>query len=138
MSATKNWAFLEIIRAAIAGVAPASAPNLYQFQSQLAAMALFAGVLFSPLAQGLLSSCQGLGRLSFSIYLLHFPILFTLACAGFIPLTAMFPEPVPVVVTFIGFIAVVWLAAEVFERWVDRPSVLLSRRIDQRRPSAPI
>lgn len=138
MSATKNWAFLEIIRTAIAGVAPASAPNLYQFQSQLAAMALFTGVLFSPLAQRLLSSCRGLGRLSFSIYLLHFPILFTVACAGFIPLTAMFPQPVAVVITFIGFIAVVWLAAEVFERWVDHPSVLLSWRIDQRRPSAPI
>ena len=41
--------------------------------------------------------------MSFSIYLLHFPILFTFACAGFIPLTAMFPEPVAVAITFIGF-----------------------------------
>ena len=138
MSATKNWFFLETIRVAIASLAPASAPNLYQFQSQLAAVALFTGVLFSPVAQRLLSSCQRLGRLSFSIYLLHFPNLFTLACAGFIPLAAMFPEPVAVAIAFIGFAAVVWLAAEGFERLVDRPSVLLSRRIDPRRQSAPV
>jgi len=138
MSATKNWAFLETVRVAIAGFAPASAPNLFQFQSQMAAVALFTGVLLSPMAQRLTASCQGLGRLSFSIYLLHFPILFTFACAGFIPLTAMFPGPVAVAITFIGFAVVVWLAAESFERLVDRPSVLLSRRIDPRRQPAPV
>jgi peptidoglycan/LPS O-acetylase OafA/YrhL len=55
-------------------------PNLFQFQSQLAAAALYFGVLacpwvWRPLASG---PCRHLGRLSFSIYLLHFPILFTL------------------------------------------------------------
>lgn len=137
MSATKNWAFLETVRAAIASLAPASAPNLYQFQSQLAAVALFAGVLLSPVAQRLLASCQGLGRLSFSIYLLHFPILFTLACAGFIPLTAMLPQPAAIAMTFIGFAVVVWLAAAAFERWVDHPAVLLSHRIDPQRQLVP-
>jgi peptidoglycan/LPS O-acetylase OafA/YrhL len=136
LSASKNWAFLEVVRVAIASFAPAAAPNLYQFQSQLAAVALFTGVLFSPSAQRLLATCQRLGRLSFSIYLLHFPILFTLACAGFIPLTTIFPEPVAVAITFVAFAAVVWLAAEGFERWVDRPSVLLSCRIDPRRQLA--
>jgi peptidoglycan/LPS O-acetylase OafA/YrhL len=138
MSGFKNWAFLETIRVAIASVSPASAPNLYQFQSQMAAIALFAGVLLSPMAQWALSSCQRLGQLSFSIYLLHFPILFTLVCAGFIPITAFAPEPVAVAITFIVFAAIVWLAADGFERWVDRPSVLLSRRIDPRRQSASV
>jgi peptidoglycan/LPS O-acetylase OafA/YrhL len=137
MSATKNWALLETFRVAIASIAPGAAPNLYQFQSQLAAVALFTGVLFSPQAQRLLSLCQSLGRLSFSIYLLHFPILFTLACACFIPLTGMFPEPVAVAITFVAFTAVVWLAAVCFERWVDRQSVLLSRRFDPPPQSAP-
>jgi peptidoglycan/LPS O-acetylase OafA/YrhL len=138
LSASKNWAFLETIRVPIASLAPASAPNLYQFQSQLAAVALFTGVLLSPMARRLLSSCQGLGRLSFSIYLLHFPILFTLACAGFIPLTVMFSKPMAVAITFAGFTAVVWLAAEAFERTIDRPSVLLSRRIVPRRQPATV
>jgi peptidoglycan/LPS O-acetylase OafA/YrhL len=136
MSATKNWALLETVRVEIASLAPASAPNLFQFQSQLAAVALFTGVLLSPLAQRSLALCQGLGRLSFSIYLLHFPILFTLVCAGFIPLAAVIPEPLAVAIAFIGFAVVVWLVAEGFERLVDRPSVLLSRRIDRRRQSA--
>jgi peptidoglycan/LPS O-acetylase OafA/YrhL len=138
MSATKNWAFLETVRVPIANLAPASAPNLFQFQCQLAAVALFTGVLLSPMAQRLLSFCQSLGRLSFSIYLLHFPIMFTLGCAGFIRLAAMVPVPLAIAITFIGFAVVVWLTAEGFERSVDRPSVLLSRRIDPRPQSVPV
>jgi peptidoglycan/LPS O-acetylase OafA/YrhL len=127
MSATKDWTVLETVRVAIAQYAPVAAPNLFQFQSQGAAVALFVGVLLSPLAQRLLSSCRQLGRLSFSIYLSHFPILFTLACAGFIPLAGVLPRPAAVAITFIGFVAVVLLVAEGFERVVDRPAVRLSR-----------
>lgn len=129
MSATKDWTLLEAVREAIARYAPVAVPNLFQFQSQLAAVALFIGVLLSPVVQQLLSLCGGLGRLSFSIYLLHFPILFTLACAGFMPLAGCLPQPIAVAVTFAGFAAVVLLAATLFERLVDRPAVLLSRRI---------
>jgi peptidoglycan/LPS O-acetylase OafA/YrhL len=136
MSAAKNWTLLEIVRAAIAGFAPVAAPNVFQFQSQVAAVALFTGVLLCPVAQRLLSTCEPLGRLSFSIYLLHFPILFTLACVGFIRLAAWFPEPGAVAITFTGFTAFVWLAAVAFERLVDHPAVLLSRRIDPRPQSA--
>ena len=131
MSATKDWGFVEDARIAIAQYAPVAAPNLFQFQSQLAAMALFAGVLFSPFTQRLLASCQHLGRLSFSIYLLHFPILFTLVCAGFVPLAGVLPRPVAVAVTFIGFVFLVVLAAVAFERWVDRPAVVFSRILDR-------
>jgi peptidoglycan/LPS O-acetylase OafA/YrhL len=138
MSATKDWTLLEAVRMPIARFAPAAAPNLFQFQSQAAAVVLFAGVLLNPTAQRLLSLCRGLGRLSFSIYLLHFPILFTLACAGFIPLTGILPQPVAVAVTFLGFALVVWLAAEGFERFVDRPSVELSRLVDRHaKPASP-
>jgi peptidoglycan/LPS O-acetylase OafA/YrhL len=93
MSAIKDWTVLEAARVAIARFAPVAAPNLFQFQSQYAAVALFVGVLLSPLAQRSLSSCHQLGRLSFSIYLSHFPIMFTLACAGFIPLAGVLPQP---------------------------------------------
>ena len=136
MSATKDWAWVEAARVAIARFAPVAAPNLFQFQSQLAAVALFAGVLLNPVAQWLLSPCHHLGRLSFSIYLLHFPILFTLACAGFIPLAGVLPQPAAVAITFIGFASIVLLAATGFERAVDRRAVLLSHRIDRRAPPA--
>src|SRR6185312_924641 len=64
MSASRDWSLLESARVAIARVAPAAAPNLFQFQSQLAAVALFIGVSLNPFAQRLLSRCRYLGRLS--------------------------------------------------------------------------
>jgi peptidoglycan/LPS O-acetylase OafA/YrhL len=131
MSITKDWAFVESARVTIARFEPAVAPNLFQFQSQLAAVALFVGVMFSPLAHRLLSPCRQLGRLSFSIYLLHFPILFTLACAGFVSLAGAMSQLAAVAVTFIGFVSIVWLAALGFERTVDRRAVIFSRLIDR-------
>lgn len=136
MSASKDWIAVEAVRTEIAGFAPVAAPNLFQFQSQLAAIALFLGALLSPAAQWLLAGklCRQLGRLSFSIYLLHFPILFTLGCAGFVPLAGILAYPAAVAVTFIGFALVVLIAASGFEHWVDRPAIRLSRRLDGARP----
>jgi peptidoglycan/LPS O-acetylase OafA/YrhL len=132
MSAGKDWGAVEVVRAEIARFAPVAAPNLFQFQSQLAAIALFLGVLLSPAAQWLLarSLCRRLGRLSFSIYLLHFPILFTLGCAGFMVLAGFQPNPAAIAITFVGFVPVVLIAASGFERCVDRPAIRLSRRLD--------
>jgi peptidoglycan/LPS O-acetylase OafA/YrhL len=133
MGATKSWGFIEAARVAIARYAPAAAPSSFQFQSQLAAMALFAGVLLSPAAQRLLSRCSYLGRLSFSIYLLHFPILFTLGCAGFIWLAGILPQATAVAVTFVCFASIVVVAAIEFERVIDRRAVRIGQLIDRRR-----
>ena len=132
MSAGKDWSAVEALRAGIARFAPVASPNLFQFQSQLAAIALFLGALLSPAAQGLLArlAFRRLGRLSFGIYLLHFPILFTLGCAGFVTLAGSLAMPVAVTCTFAGFALVVLVAAAGFERWVDRPAIRLSRRLD--------
>jgi peptidoglycan/LPS O-acetylase OafA/YrhL len=107
----------------------AFAPNLYQFQSQLGAVALYFGVVMCPGVWRLLESdpCRHLGRLSFSIYLLHFPILFTLVCAAFVDLHRVFPPAVSTAVAFALFIALILLAAHLFERWIDRPAIALSR-----------
>jgi peptidoglycan/LPS O-acetylase OafA/YrhL len=132
MSGSKDWGVVETVRVAIARLAPVAAPNLFQFQSELAAIALFLGVLLGPVAQWLLARqpCRVLGRLSFSIYLLHFPILFTLGCAGFVPLAGTLAYPVAVAVTFAGFAVAVLIAAAGFERWIDRPAIRLSRLLD--------
>jgi peptidoglycan/LPS O-acetylase OafA/YrhL len=129
MSGIKNWTILEPIRTAISEVTPVAAPNLYQFQSQLAATALFIGTLLSPIAQHPLASqiCRRLGRLSFGIYLVHFPILFTVACAAFLPLAATLPYPAAVTITGAGFALLVLTAASNFERWIDRPAIRFSR-----------
>ncbi len=131
MSASKDWGAVEAIRVAIALFAPVAAPNLFQFQSQLAATAVFLGALLSPPAQWLLTllPCRQLGRLSFSIYLLHFPILFTLGCTAFVALANTLPYSATVAITFAGFVVVVLLAAAAFERWIDRPAIQLSRHL---------
>jgi peptidoglycan/LPS O-acetylase OafA/YrhL len=137
MSATKDWSLVEAARVAIPRFSLAAAPNLFQFQSQLAAVALFVGVLFCPFAQQALAPCHHLGRLSFSIYLLHFPILFTLTCAGFIVVVGVLPQPAAITLTFLGFISFVLLAAAAFERVVDRNAVRLGQLIDRRGRAAP-
>ena len=77
-----------------------------------------------------LASAAGrvLGRLSFSIYLLHFPILFTLV--------AFAALHVPIGVVFVLFLLLTLFAAIVFERWVDRPAIALSRLVAWRPISA--
>jgi peptidoglycan/LPS O-acetylase OafA/YrhL len=140
MSASKDWGLLELLRAGIARFVPVAAPNLFQFQSQLAAVALFLGVLFSPGAQRLLSRalCGRLGRLSFGIYLVHFPILFTVGCAGFLALATALPYPAVVAATFAGFTLAVLITASSFERWIDRPAIRLSRTLAELAAPRPV
>jgi peptidoglycan/LPS O-acetylase OafA/YrhL len=131
MSASKDWGIVDALRVAIGRATLSDTPNLFQFQSQLAAVALFVGVLLSPIAQQAMScaSCRRLGRLSFSIYLLHFPILFTLTCVVFMPLANAFPYAVAVAIAFVGFMAAVLVAANTFERRIDRLAIRLGRRM---------
>jgi peptidoglycan/LPS O-acetylase OafA/YrhL len=112
LCATKDWHSVEWLRRSLGDTELASAPNLFQFQSQLGAVALYLGVLWCPLVWPLLETalCAHLGRLSFSIYLLHFPTM---------------PSPAAV---FVLFLALTLLAAIAFERLVDRPAIALSRR----------
>jgi peptidoglycan/LPS O-acetylase OafA/YrhL len=120
---------VELLRVFLSQTELAYAPNLYQFQSQLAAIALYFGVLCCPLVWRPLESapCRHLGRLSFSIYLLHFPILFTLVSLTFTALPS-------IIAVFVLFLAITLLAAIAFERLIDRPAIALSRWvIDQRR-----
>jgi peptidoglycan/LPS O-acetylase OafA/YrhL len=123
MSAAKNWPILEWLRLWLSRTELVGAPNLYQFQSQLGAIALYFGVLWCPFVWPPLESapCRHLGRLSFSIYLLHFPILFTLICVVFLHLPSA-------AVAFVLFLVLSFSAAAAFERWVDRPAISLSRR----------
>ncbi len=129
--ATKNWRCVEILRLAISRTELAFAPNLFQFQSQIGAMCLFFGVVLGTFAWPVLESapCRFLGRLSFAVYLLHFPILFTIVCVAFLAISGGLPYALVVSVSFVIFIALVIPAAIAFERWVDQPSVALSRRI---------
>jgi peptidoglycan/LPS O-acetylase OafA/YrhL len=131
MSATKTWPILEPAHAFLLHTELASAPSLFQFQSQLAAIALFLGVRHSPFLWPALQSApfRHLGRLSFSIYLLHFPILFTVICLAFTVLPS-----VPIAFTL--FVALTLLAAIAFQRWIDAPAIALSHRLGAQRRNA--
>jgi peptidoglycan/LPS O-acetylase OafA/YrhL len=130
LAATKDWHALETGRLWLASIELAAAPNLFQFASQLAAVLIFAGVLLCPPAQALLErqTCRHLGRLSFGIYLLHFPILFTVACLIFIGTSDTLPHAASLAIAFVLFIGITVVAAMLFERWIDRPAIALSRR----------
>jgi peptidoglycan/LPS O-acetylase OafA/YrhL len=121
---TKDWRAVEWLRHALCRSELACAPSLFQFQSQLGAIALYLGVLLCPLLWPFLGSvvCRHLGRLSFSIYLLHFPILFTVICLIFTVLPS-------VGIAFVLFLALTMLAAIGFERVIDRPAIALSRSL---------
>ena len=131
MSATKNWPILEPTHAFLSHTELASAPTLFQFQSQLAAIALFLGVRHTPFLWPALQSTpfRHLGRLSFSIYLLHFPILFTVICLAFTVLPS-------VTAAFVLFVALTLLAAAAFQRWIDAPAIALSHRLGTQRRNA--
>ncbi len=130
LCATKDWGVVDGFRFLLSRTELAFAPNLFQFQSQLGAVALYVGVLMCPAVWPALESgpCRQLGRLSFSIYLLHFPILFSLVCAAFVGLHSLLPPTVAIVIAFVTFISLTMLAAVLFERWIDRPAIALSRR----------
>jgi peptidoglycan/LPS O-acetylase OafA/YrhL len=131
MSATKTWPILEPAHAFLLHTELASAPSLFQFQSQLAAIALFLGVRHSPFLWPALQSTpfRHLGRLSFGIYLLHFPILFTVICLAFTVLPS-------VPIAFALFVALTLLAAVAFQRWIDAPAIALSHRLGAQRRNA--
>jgi peptidoglycan/LPS O-acetylase OafA/YrhL len=69
------------------------------------------------------------GKISFSLYLVHFPILFTLVCWLFLSLSTVLPYAV--VVLLCGLIggAVSLALAVLFERWIDRPAIRWSRAV---------
>jgi len=99
-----------------------------------AAILIFAGVMILPFAQRLLSSrfCQFLGRYSFSLYLVHFPVLFTVTCAVVVRAQGLQHgrAALSIAAGLLLTICLAWL----FERYVDAPATRLSRRIAGQRP----
>lgn len=102
----------------------------FHFFSQYGAILIFFGVLAVPEFQRILGAGLGrvLGKYSFSIYLVHYPILLTLTAfftIYFIPLGARAACCLAVVIG----LAVTAMLTFLFERWIDRPATELSRRL---------
>lgn len=100
-------------------------------QKMIGAAAVFGALGMLPVLQRSLTkpAMRWLGKISFSLYLTHIPLEFCLAAAGFNWLSLRLPYTLAVVVVSIVGIASSLAVATVFERWVDRPSVRLSRLV---------
>jgi len=100
-------------------------------QTMFGEVFVFAGVALLPAAQRVLTRplARWFGKISFSLYLVHFPVLFTLVCALFLRLNAILPYAVAVSVCSLVGGAISLVLAIAFERWIDRPAIRFSRAI---------
>jgi peptidoglycan/LPS O-acetylase OafA/YrhL len=112
------------------------APGTFQFTNQIGAILVFVGVLNLPVVHNMLAMRvpQYLGRISFSLYLVHFPIMATLGCRLFVSIEPMLGVVGASFVALIVGLVVTLPAATLFERWIDRPAVRLSRKASRRPP----
>nr|WP_238357621.1 acyltransferase [Cohnella zeiphila] len=97
----------------------------------LGSFLLLLGLLLSPRAQRLLSggAMRTLGRLSFSIYLVHFAVLCSWSSWLFARLHSAFPYPSAVTLAILLSIPPIAALAVAFERLIDRPLVQGLKRL---------
>ncbi len=95
-----------------------------------AAVAVFAGVLLARPAQAVLGAGlpHWLGRLSFPIYLLHWPVMIALGASLYVGLAPGAPAVAAGVAIGAG-IAASLAAAWGFERWCDQPVIRAARAL---------
>ncbi|HEX7484272.1 MAG TPA: acyltransferase [Candidatus Saccharimonadales bacterium] len=67
-----------------------------------------------------------LGKYTFSLYLVHLPVLYTTGVLTFLALNSYLSYNIAVLITFLVNIPVVILATVLFERYVDAPAVKFS------------
>ncbi len=103
-------------------------------QSMIGALLVFAGLGSLPVVQRLLDrpAPRWLGKISFSLYLTHYPILATGVALGFNRLGETLPYDMRVAIAGFAGLAASIAIAVLFERWVDRPSIALSRTVANR------
>lgn len=126
-----DWVLAEPLRWAAMMNLPAEFEG-FRLQSAAEAVLVFSAVgLCQPLRAVLtIGLVQLAGRLSFSLYLVHFPILLTVACLVF---TWSYGSAGASAFAIGAGLAVTFVVALGFERWVDRPSIALSHLIGRRR-----
>jgi peptidoglycan/LPS O-acetylase OafA/YrhL len=97
-------------------------------QKMIGAVLVFGGLVLLPVLQRHLERPvpRWLGRISFSLYLFHYPLLFTCVAAYFTLLHNL-PYSVSAAAASAAGIAISLAVAVPFERWIDRPAIRLSR-----------
>lgn len=92
---------------------------------------LFAGICLIPAVRSALQkpALKNLGKLSFSIYLVHFPILLTVSCATFLLLNEHTSYALAATCASIVGIGLTAPAAVAFRKLIDQPAINLSRSV---------
>lgn len=111
-------------------------PTLYnEWLNEVGAILVFAGALMFVPAQKFLSLpvFTWLGRISFSLFLTHFPILFTISCTVFAA-TANLGYATAFLITAAVGITLSLLLANIFEKGVDVPAIALTKRLFSPQP----
>lgn len=106
--------------------------------SQLRAALVVLGVLLSPTLQQVLSNAFSafLGRISFGLYLLHAPLIWSVGGLTYLPLAQDFGH-VPAALTASGCVIVLALgAAALFRGYVEQPAMAISGRVAGRAAEA--
>jgi peptidoglycan/LPS O-acetylase OafA/YrhL len=106
------------------------AGNGAQLQSEFSAVLILASVVFLPTIRRLLSSAvpMWLGKISFSLYLIHFPILFTVGFQVFIRLARYFSYGIAATLTFVMVGALTLLISHAFQKLIDQKAIHISRK----------
>ena len=112
------------------------AQNAAVLQSQLGAILIFVAVVRSASVRQWLSAAPlaWLGRLSFSVYLLHFGVMALIGSRVFLALADWSYLLAGLVALVIGT-GITFALAMGFERFVDRPAIALAGRLTRRRPN---
>ncbi len=112
---------------------PHSGGNFVEQEHVFGAALVLAAVLALAPAQAVLSTRipRCLGRISFSVYLLHFLVLGSLGAEVFVLLHDRVPYALAALLTFTTVIAVSIAAAYVFTRLVDEPTVTQLGRLNR-------
>lgn len=107
------------------------APEYFNWNDECAAALIFFGILLASPIQKVLQwpAILQLGRLSFPIYLLHWPVMMTLGSAVFLAALPYAGQvPAAAAALAVGG-ALTLILSDVFERRIDAPAVSLSRRL---------
>lgn len=88
------------------------------------------GVILSPTAQDFLARPVSLflGRISFGLYLLHIPLLWSIGGSAYIAMSRHWPHWLAAVIASLLILAGSGLAATVFHRLVERPAIRIAAK----------